>query len=277
MSHDMNHFSMGLWVLGLAYGVSVIGSLAGLLCAQRSVAHTDRRLRRLWGCCAALSIGGVAIWLMHFIGMMGFDVPGSTVRYNLPQTLLSVVLSIGATAFGLWVVGTGGDGTRRLPRLLGAGVVMGLAVSAMHYTGMWAIRIRGSIEHDPGYVAVSIAIGVVASTAALWFSRAATRWILQVPAALVMGLAVVALHYTGMAGVHVHLDPTAVAPAGLKVEELLVPAFVVGMVVLSVAIVSLTATPWRADRAMNEQIARWVSDDAATERVADRPGTDSRV
>lgn len=265
MSHEMHHFSMGLWALGLAYGVSVVGSLTGLLCAQRAVAHTDPRLRWRWSWCAALSIGGVAIWLMHFIGMMGFDLPGSTVRYNLPMILISVVLPIGATAFGLWFVGAGAEEPNRIPRLLAAGAMMGLAVSAMHYTGMWAIRIRGTVEHDPAYVIVSIVIGVVASTAALWFSQSATRWILQVPAALVMGLAVVSLHYTGMAGVQVHLDPGAAAPAGLSVVQLMVPAFVAGMAVLSVAVIALAATPWRADRALDEQIARWVADEPATD------------
>ncbi|MFD4295046.1 MHYT domain-containing protein [Rhodococcus sp. NPDC058532] len=256
MSHEMHHFSLGVWVLFLAYAVSALGSLVGLLCVQQAMSASDRRSRGVWTGFAALSIGGVAVWLMHFIGMMGFDLPGTTIRYSLMQTLLSVGLAIGPTFLGLAAVGSGA-GRGRVPRLLGAGLVMGLAVSAMHYTGMWAIRIRGSIEHETGYVLASIAIGVTAATAALWFSQVATRWYLQIPSALVMGLAVVALHYTGMAGLTVHIDPTAPAPVGLSVNGLLFPGFGVGIVVLAVLVVKLLVTPSRRDASLEAQIAGW--------------------
>ncbi|GAA4485434.1 MHYT domain-containing protein [Rhodococcus olei] len=265
MSHEMHHFSMGLWVLFLAYAVSVIGSLVGLICVQHAMAAADRSVRWRLTACAALSIGGVAIWLMHFLGMTGFDIPGSAVRYDLSLTVLSMVLSVGATGFGLVVVGSRASWPGRGVRLVAAGVVMGLAVSAMHYTGMWAIRIRGSIDHEPTFVIASIVIGVVAATAALWFSQVAGRWYLRVPAALLMGVAVISLHYTGMAGVRVHVDPAAAPPVGVSVTQLLFPAFGLGMVVLGTAAVILLLTPSQADVELDEQITRWVSSPAEPE------------
>ncbi|MGW0045367.1 MHYT domain-containing protein [Rhodococcus sp. NPDC003348] len=142
-------------------------------------------------------------------------------------------------------------------RLVLAGVVMSAAVSAMHYTGMWAIRIQGSIDHDSGLVIASIVIGVVAATAALWFSQVANRWFLQVPAALVMGLAVVSLHYTGMAGVRVHVDPSAPEPTGMSVTTLLFPAFGIGMVVLAAVTVALMVASTQEERDLETQIAEW--------------------
>ncbi|MFD4470312.1 MHYT domain-containing protein [Rhodococcus sp. NPDC058505] len=248
---------MGVWVLFLAYAVAVVGSLVGLICVQAAASASSRALRWRWIGFASLSIGGVAIWLMHFIAMTGFDLPGSPVRYDLTRTLLSVLLAVGATGFGLAVAGSGGSRTVRIVRLLISGVVMGLAVSLMHYTGMWAIRIRGSIDHDRGYVIASVVIGVVAATAALWFSRVATRWVFQIPAALVMGLAVVSLHYTGMAGVRVQVDPTAALPSGTSVSALLFPAFGIGMLIIAAAAAAVLMTPSKTDLALDAEIARW--------------------
>ncbi|MDX5452954.1 MAG: signal protein [Rhodococcus sp. (in: high G+C Gram-positive bacteria)] len=267
MSHEMHHFSMGMWVFFLAYATSVVGSFVGLSCARQSLtAPTDRGHRR-WMAMAALSVGGVAVWLMHFIGMMGFDIPGTAVRYALGPTVFSVALSVAATWFGLWLVSSRAAWVNRVPsfaRLLVGGLGMGLAVSLMHYSGMWAIRIQGSLEHDPSFVVASVAIGVVAATVALWLAQTADRWVLRVPAALLMGCAVVALHYTGIAGVRVEVDPTVPLPSGRTVTALLFPSFVLGIAVLAVPIAALLLAPSRGDMALEEEFARWATDDDAS-------------
>ncbi|MGX7730335.1 MHYT domain-containing protein [Rhodococcus sp. 2H158] len=268
MSHEMHHFSMGMWVFFLAYATSVVGSFVGLSCARQALIAPTGRGHRRWMAMAALSVGGVAVWLMHFIGMMGFDVPGTAVRYALGPTVFSVALSVGATWFGLWLVSSRAAWVNRVPslvRLFVGGVGMGLAVSLMHYSGMWAIRIQGSLEHDTAFVVASVAIGVVAATVALWLAQAADRWTLRVPAALLMGCAVVALHYTGMAGVRVQVDPTVPLPAGQTVTALLFPSFVLGIVVLTVPIAALLLAPSRRDLALEQEFARWTTDDDGTD------------
>ncbi len=145
MSHELHHFTMGLWVFFLAYATSVVGSYVGLSCVRQSFKDDGKNARIRWLAMASLAIGGVGIWLMHFIGMMGFAVPGSTIRYALAPTLFSVVLAVGATLFGLWIVDSRAGWKTRVPRgvpLAVGGLVMGLAVSFMHYSGMAAIRIR---------------------------------------------------------------------------------------------------------------------------------------
>jgi len=255
MSHELHHFDMGLWVFFLAYATAVCGSFVGLSCARRSVvvggatgdatpggAPTGVR----WIAMAALAIGGVGIWLMHFIGMMGFAVPGSKIRYALGPTLFSVVVAVGATFLGFWMTDRNTVLGRRLPRAVTiplGGLVMGLAVTLMHYSGMAAIRIQGTIAHDPAFVAGSVVIGVVASTAALWLAGVTERIVVRVGAACVMGCAVVSLHYTGMAGVHVTVDSTAPIPVGPTVTSLLFPAFVIGILVLILPIVALLLEP----------------------------------
>lgn len=290
MSHELHHFTMGLWVFFLAYATSVVGSYVGLSCVRQSFKDDGKNARMRWLATASLAIGGVGIWLMHFIGMMGFAVPGSAIRYAFAPTLFSVVLAIGATLFGLWIVDSRAEWKARVPRgipLAVGGLVMGLAVSLMHYSGMAAIRIKGTIEHDQAFVIASIVIGVAASTAALWLAGVAERLLARAAAALIMGCAVVALHYTGMAGVKATIDPSAADPEGLTVLSVLFPAFVLGILVIALPIVALLLAPNREDLRREAAVAQWVdsSDPAdvpvpsATPHVAPRDefGTSVRV
>src|SRR5688572_20518104 len=80
----VHHFAMGSWLPFFAYVVSVVGSVVGLACTlQARRAGDEDRPRLGWLVLAAVSIGGVGIWLMHFIAMLGFDTPGSPVRYDI--------------------------------------------------------------------------------------------------------------------------------------------------------------------------------------------------
>jgi NO-binding membrane sensor protein with MHYT domain len=261
MSHELHHFTMGFWVLPLAYVMAVVGSYVGLSCVRQALRFTTVRAGMLWLVMASVSIGGVGIWLMHFIGMMGFAVPASAIRYNLALTVLSAALAVIATLFGLGaVVGIRLISTRRLDHLAAlvvGGLVMGLAVSLMHYSGMAAIRIQGTLEYDPMFVAASVIIGIVASTAALRVAGLAERLWVRVAAALIMGCAVVAMHYTGMAGVQATVDPTSSAPSGVTVMALLFPAFVIGVIVLAVPIVALLLVIDPVDVHVKDSIARW--------------------
>ncbi|WP_455900898.1 MHYT domain-containing protein [Rhodococcus gordoniae] len=264
MSHEVHHFSMGVWVFALAYITSAVGCYAGLSCARKAANAWTSVARTRWTLMAALSIGGVGIWLMHFIGMMGFDVPGSTIRYDLGLTLLSVALAVAATLFGLRIVDTDVQWLRAMPsdvRILIGGVIMGFAVAGMHYSGMAAVRVQGELEQGRLYVAASVAIGVVASVVALWLSRVAERPAVRIPAAAVMGCAVVALHYTGMAGIAVTVDPSAPNPEGMTIMTLLFPGFIIGVALLAVPVVALMASASTQDLEQEREMASWLAED----------------
>ena len=229
--HDsMQHFSDGLSTLVLAYVVSVIGSLIGLACMARAQAEPGRAAKARWTVFGAFAIGGVAIWLMHFIAMLGFDVPGAAVKYSVPLTALSAVVAIGVVGVGLSLV-TLVRFTRT--RLLLAGLLAGLGVAGMHYLGMSAIRFRGEISYDPTLVALSCLIAVVAATAAFWFTLVVKTTPARVAAGLIMGVAVTGMHYTGMAAVRVTTDPGIAAPQGTTVFDLVFPVFVVSALVVA--------------------------------------------
>ena len=267
MDH-VHHFDVGLWLLFLAYVTSVAGSTVGLACTLQARYAETPKARIGWLVLAAVSIGGVGIWLMHFVAMLGFATPGLPVRYDILRTALSAVLALGAVFLGLLVVGV--RTTYVLWRLLLSGLITGLAVNLMHYTGMWALQVKGDIGFDAGLVLLSVVIAVVAATAALWFTVSVHRPVLRLLAGVVMGVAVTGMHYTGMAAVQVHLDPAAPDPAGVEVFSFLFPVFVLGAVALAVPIcATLMATSPAEKEAMLRLTRPQVDDDDLPDDLAE--------
>ncbi|WP_367138623.1 MHYT domain-containing protein [Saccharothrix sp. HUAS TT1] len=231
MDHDtMHHFTDGLSTLGLAYLVSAIGSLLGLACMARARAERSTGQKVRWTVFGAFAIGGIGIWLMHFIAMLGFDIPGVPVKYSAPLTALSAVVAIGVVGFGLSLV-------TLLPftklRLVVAGTLAGLGVAGMHYLGMSALRFRGEISYEPALVALSCVIAVVAATAAFWFTLVVRTTPARIAAGLIMGVAVTGMHYTGMAAVRVSADPSFPSAQGTTAFDLVFPVFVTSALVVA--------------------------------------------
>jgi NO-binding membrane sensor protein with MHYT domain len=188
--------------------MSCLGAFLGLRCTTRARAlQGSARVR--WLLLAGVSIGTTGIWVMHFIAMLGFTIPGETIRYNVPITILSMLIAVVIVCVGLLIVGFGGEGYR--PLLL-AGVITGLGVASMHYTGMAAMRMDGDISYNPLLVLISIVIAIVAATAALWSGLRLRGIASTLGASLIMGVAVSGMHYTGMAAMHMSRAP---GPSGM--------------------------------------------------------------
>jgi NO-binding membrane sensor protein with MHYT domain len=200
----VNNFANGALNPALSYVVSCVGCFLGLRCTTRARAHQGAARAR-WLTLAALSIGTTGIWVMHFIAMLGFAIPGEAIRYNVPFTILSMVIAVVVVGIGVFIVGfsrRAGNG----PLVLG-GTILGVGVASMHYLGMGAVRVDASLTYNYGLVAASVIIAVIAGTAALWMAlRLDSVWSTFV-ASLVAGVAVNGMHYTGMAAVQAHAAP----------------------------------------------------------------------
>ena len=212
----------------LSVVVAIIGSLTSL--ALTSGSHDAGN--ESWEGGSALANGGLimgtTIWSMHFIAMMAVQFP-VLINYNIVETILSIAIAIGATATGLYVVSN-----RRLGRfsILGGGVLMGLGIGSMHYLGMGAIRGCG-LAYAPKLVAASVGIAIVASIAALWFAFYKRSIVTTVAGGIVQGLAIAAMHYTGMAATYfVPLDAPADLTIPLFTQNLL--AFMIAGAILIV-------------------------------------------
>ena len=189
-------YDLGLVALSLV--VAILASYTALDLAARITASTGiaARLWLLGGACSM----GIGIWSMHFVGMLAFSLP-IPMGYDVGVTLLSLVIAVSVSWFALSSVTRSTMSGRRL---LVGGVQMGLGISAMHYTGMAAMDMFPPIRYDPILFTASVVIAIAASHAALWIAfnlRSNERWMMFAKggSAIVMGLAITGMHYTGMA------------------------------------------------------------------------------
>src|SRR6202171_5712351 len=149
--------------------------------------------RRVWLVAAAITMGG-GIWSMHFIGMLAFVMP-IPMSYDIRLTTLSLLVAIFVTGGGFYVISRQSASPLRLVL---SGIFMGLGIAAMHYTGMAAMRGHAELSYDRLFVALSLIIAIGASMAALWMGFRTTDLWQKLAAAVVMGLAISGMHYTGM-------------------------------------------------------------------------------
>ena len=199
----VSNFANGALNPAFSYVVSCVGCFLGLRCTTRARAYQGAARAR-WLTLAALSIGTTGIWVMHFIAMLGFAIPGESIRYNVPMTILSMVIAVVVVGIGVFIVGFSRAGNG--PLLLG-GTIIGLGVASMHYLGMGAVRVQASLSYNYGLVAASVVIAVIAGTAALWMAlRLDSVWSTFI-ASLIAGVAVNGMHYTGMAAVQAQAAP----------------------------------------------------------------------
>jgi len=157
------------------------------------LALTQGRAHRVWLAAAALTMGG-GIWSMHFVAMLAFMLP-TPMSYDIGLTVLSLVLAVLIAGCGFYFLSSPGVSRRQL---ILSGVFIGLAIPIMHYTGMAAMRGPVELSYDPLWVTISVIIAIGAATAALWLAFRNTDTGHRLVAAIVMGLAISGMHYTGM-------------------------------------------------------------------------------
>jgi len=245
MAH-IDQFDYGWITPALSYALSVLGSLLGLTCALRARAAVGPTQRAWWLFLAAWAIGGTAIWSMHFMAMLGFSVTGEQIRYDVGLTAASAIIAIVVVGVGLLIAGLGRP---MLVKVVVGGVISGLGVAAMHYTGMAAMRINADIHYDHTRVGLSIAIAVVAATVALWLAVNVKGTPAVIGSALIMGVAVNGMHFTGMYAMSAHVHEAERQLSGATASALLLPIVLAVILVVVALIYAVLAAPTDDDRA----------------------------
>ena len=218
--------------------VAILASYTALDMAGRVTTTRGTSAARWWLAGGALAMG-LGIWSMHFVGMLAFDLP-IPLGYDLAITLYSMLAAVGVSAFALWLVSRPDLPMRLL--CLGA-VLMGAGIAVMHYIGMAALRMQPGIDYDPLWFALSIVIAVVASGAALWIAfhlrRGHRRHGMRLIAAVVMGFAIVGMHYTGMAAARFPADSWcgAARDGGVPAQWLAVLVVVATVAIMGIALI----------------------------------------
>lgn len=229
-------YSSSLVLISLC--VAILASYTALDLTGR-IATAKGRAACLWMGGGALAMG-IGVWSMHFIGMLAFSLP-IDLGYDLALTAFSLLIAVLSSGFALWLVSQ-----PSLPALqLGFGaLIMGAGIACMHYTGMAALRMLPGIDYDPTLFGASLLIAVGASAAALWIAfrlRTHTPYIRQIRglAAVVMGVAIVGMHYTGMAAANFPEGSFCGAlGGGLQGDSLVYLVLITTLAVLAVALLT---------------------------------------
>ena len=254
-----------LWLVAGSYVVAVVASFAALQLAGRVVAA---RGRAALGWLLAGSVAmGLGIWSMHFVGMLAFHLP-IPLAYDLPITLLSVLPAVLSAALVLWLARRGGFHGLRL---WSAALLLGGGIAAMHYTGMAAVRIAPAIRYDSLVFVASIGVAVVVGYAALRlaFSLSGAGSVARKgAAAVVMGAAICAMHYTGMAAAQFAPDSICTVPASVIDTTWLASAVGFSVMIVLLSVISIAAFDARfADENARMVVALQAANRDLTERT----------
>lgn len=212
-------------LIALSVLVAVVGSFTALTHAMR-MRLSHGRSALVWMTTGGITLG-MTIWSMHFIGMLAFHLP-IPLSYDLPLTLFSVLPAIAAALFGFYILRPQVISTMRI---IVAGLLMGVGISVMHYTGMAALKMFPAITYNPMIYALSICIAIVAAWGALLIMYRGDLVGLPLPlhlglGSLVMGLAISGMHYVAMQGLVVAPGSICLAAGTTRLDRDILAAIV---------------------------------------------------
>ena len=206
--HDWRIASFALLACVFSIGIA-------LLLSERA-RHLSPRARRTYTLSAPL-VGGLGVWITHFIAMLAYDA-GTDIRYDPLQTFLSLVIVTAAfwVAMQLHLAGATEGRWRRRSGLAAAAVVTA-GVAAMHFVGMDAMRLSGAIlTWNAPRVAMAVTGAFVLFGAVALLPEMNKRLSLVVATALSAG-AVAWLHFIAMTAVSLTPAPGVLLAQGAGV------------------------------------------------------------
>jgi diguanylate cyclase (GGDEF)-like protein len=194
--------SYNILVVLASVAIAVLASFVTLDLARR-VRIASPRTSIVWWAAGSV-VMGTGIWAMHFLGMQAFQLP-ITLGYDGAMTLASWVAAVAASAVALGIAALPQFGVRHL---VAGALVMGGGICAMHYLGMYAIKMSIPLVWNSTWVAVSVGVAVLASATALMLFQVLPKLrgkrllLLQTLASIVMGIAICGMHYIGMSAAY---------------------------------------------------------------------------
>ncbi|WP_160053292.1 MHYT domain-containing protein [Shewanella litoralis] len=203
-------------VVFISIAIAVFASYMAMQVASQATVTLNVFKRHLLISCGSIALGG-GVWSMHFIGMLAFSLC-TPVSYNVGITALSFLPSIAASWVALNVISIEKP---QLSHFVVGGILVGAGIGTMHYVGMAAMEMAPLLRYDMFYFGLSILVAVALAILSLWIRYSLNhlgRFTLtelhkNMIAAVVMGCAISAMHYTGMAAARF------VRPAGFEFSD----------------------------------------------------------
>jgi len=206
--------------------VAIQGAYVGLSLAVQ-IGSAEGLRRRLLLAGAAISLA-VAIWAMHFVGMLAARLP-FPVDFLVFPTLLSFLVCVIVVGIAVFAISAGPPSALRLTA---AASFMGIGIATMHYIGMTALHASAHLEHGLAFVVASVAVGIAASGLALWLAGGRSGRPPLILSATALGVAIAGMHYTAMSGLTVFPHPP---PSGGTTGEAAISSDLLASIVAIVA------------------------------------------
>ncbi len=234
------------WLTLFAAVICVASILSSLRAYRQALVHRQHRWQWLM---FAGTTGAAGIWATHFIAMLAYNSP-VPVSYHIGTTALSLVLACLSTTLGFALAAS-----RTTPAVLTGGLVVGCGIGAMHFTGMSALEVSGTLSWDIPAMASAVFSGVFLSCVALWvFHYEESGWGYLVSTALMVG-AICSLHFAAMSAVTIVPDPLLLASAS-SVDRIWLAIGIAGIAAFGTLTGLYAATLERLRGAVYQQLCR---------------------
>lgn len=209
----------------LAAMVAVLGSVLTMrLFSRVRRAYGPRRFHWLF---LSAVLGGGTIWTTHFVAMLGYELPFRH-SYDLTLTIVSLVLAVTLTALGLFVSSLSKQG----PEIEAGGAILGIGIATMHYTGMAALNLEGTIQWNTTLVVASVLLGMIfGAIATNRIARPVTRFC-KYGGASALVLAICTMHFTGMGAMTIVPAAGIVIPPQAVSDAVLISGVLALMMIL---------------------------------------------
>ena len=182
------------WRLVLAsLAIALMAGFTGLS-LTRGASRLDVPRRKAVVSMAAVALGG-GIWSMHFVAMLGLQLP-ILFYYDALITLISALVAILVTGIALLILHFRPRTGRSITL---AGAIIGAGIVLMHYIGMSGIELCRPVYTPLGVAAaLGASVGLSVLAVRIAYSERGRRNILL--GTLGFGVAVVTVHFAAMAG-----------------------------------------------------------------------------
>lgn len=196
-SINIGGMSYGLGLVLLSYLVAAVASYTALSLRAplRESTHPYA-----WISGGAVSLG-TGIWAMHFIGMLAWQA-SFPITYDPWITIASLIVAFIASYFVMLMLR---HEKLSLVGLISGGCLLGFGIASMHYVGMAAVDMP-AMTYNKSILSLSIFIAITASIVAVMLAHYIDQLpsgkkalTIKISAALIMGIAITGMHYTGMA------------------------------------------------------------------------------
>ncbi|RZL22619.1 MAG: diguanylate cyclase, partial [Sphingomonas sp.] len=219
-------------VAGLVCAVGIYASFA----IGNHAARANGSARSRWGIVSIVASASTA-WATHFIVLLAFK-PGMPAAFEPVLTAISLTCAIFGLGAGVLI----SIRVRQRWQLFGAGLLVGVGVTGLHYIGQAAYLVQGTVVWNLALVLPSVIASLPLSGLAMVAVGSRDRRI-RATAAPLLFVSIAVLHFCGMAAMTLHFDAAKRFPDNAVSPQAITPV-VAGV---SLALIVLAIFGWRFD------------------------------